>query len=149
MNQFFAPISNLCFSWLLQQVLLYCPSQFHVPLTWELRKMCILPGFSSCLCSEQFPRCEALSWKNSASEGVLKPTVGAMCSHYVGTASEMIIKPWSLASLKMTQSRYINFYYHFPDSSCLAKITKTSQEPCLLLPSSHSIVGQKERPRSL
>lgn len=100
MNQFFALVLNPCFSWLLQQVLLYCPSQFHVlgkaSMTWELRKMFILQGFSSCLCSEQFPHCEALLWKNSTSEGVFKPVVGAMCSHCVGTASEMIIKPWSL-----------------------------------------------------
>lgn len=96
-NQFFASVLHPCFSWLLLQVLLYCPSQFQMPLTWELRKMFILPGFSSCLCSEQFPRCEALLWKNATSEGVFRPVVGAMCSLYVGTTSEMIIKPWSLA----------------------------------------------------
>lgn len=143
MNQFFAPVLNPWFSCLLQQVLLYCPSQFHMLLTWELRKMFILPGFSSCLCSEQFPRREALLWRNSTSEGVFKPIVGAMSSHYVGTACEMIMKLWSLV-MKMTQSRYVNFYYHFPDSSCLAKITITPQQPCILLPSSCSIVGHRD-----
>lgn len=55
MNQFLALVSNLCFPCWLQQVLLYCPSQFHMLLTQKLRKMFILPGLSSLCCSEQVP----------------------------------------------------------------------------------------------
>lgn len=42
------------------------------------------------------------------------------------------------------QENEVNFYYHFPDSSCLVKITVTSWEPCLLLPPSPSIPGQRD-----
>lgn len=117
MNQFFTLVLNPFFLYLLQQVLLYCPSQFHMPLTWKLRKMLILPGFSSCLCSEQFPR-----WSTSmekfhfrrgfqASCGSNVPSLGGNC--YWNDYKTMAIHPF----MKITGNRHVN-YCHLPVPSC-------------------------------